>query len=94
VRIEPGLALLHRARLLAALAAVIEVLLAKHADGAGGPDIGTNWGLLLGVPSACAKILRASSSELARRSTRLHGSPSPAGARNMTWYFVPPASGA
>ena len=30
--------------------------------------------------SACAKILRASSSELARRSTRFHGSPSPAGA--------------
>ncbi len=31
--------------------------------------------------SAWAKILRASSSEAARRSTRFHGSPSPAGAR-------------
>lgn len=44
--------------------------------------------------SAWSKIFRASASELARRSTRLHGSPSPAGARNITWYFVPPPSGA
>ena len=34
--------------------------------------------------SAWAKIFRASASELARRSTRFHGSPSPAGARNIT----------
>ena len=44
--------------------------------------------------SAWAKILRASSSELARRSTRFHGSPSPAGARNITWYFVAAVVGA
>jgi len=49
---------------------------------------------LSSAASAWAKILRASSSELARRSTRFHGLPSPAGALKYTWYLLLPGAGA
>jgi hypothetical protein len=85
--LSPGLALLHRAGLFAALDAVLEVLLAEHLDGASGADVGADRGVPLSVSSA------ASASEEARR-TPASKAPSPAGARNITWYFVPPSSGA
>ena len=48
VGVEARLALLHRPGLLAALDAVSDVLLAEHADGAGGADVGP-----AGPPARC-----------------------------------------
>src|SRR5665811_2592114 len=47
VCVQLRLALLHRPRLLAPLDAVLEVLLAEHADGARGANISAGWSLFL-----------------------------------------------
>ena len=92
VGVEPGLALLHRPRLLAALDAVLEVLLAEHPDRAGGADVGAGRRLLLGVQRGLGLGEDLAGLLLGVRPAQ-HALPRLALAGRgpeITWYLLPP----